>query len=296
MSFKLEVEFSGLCLYVLHPDGDRVAVLMPDARKTVGVDLVHVDGSEGIPHVGYVRFDLANTSLALPAGTTDFPAYEAIHRFDGEQIHFDIDGEPGPMTADPGVPAFEDIAPDQDPMYAGRSFFLPDTSLINSATPAGLLMRTVLSGGDLSGERNETFFFSNLFNPGQQALESQFASYVTWTRTFDTSVTLRITDFNGDERLSIPLAPPAGSPADTVVRLKVANFCDINPLEWEELGLRAADHDDEDFKWIYRLLSPRQGTLEGALLGHRLPIPLLPRIKEEGVEDCLGAQVTASFT
>src|SRR4051812_37492518 len=60
MSFTLEVEFSGLCLFVLHPDEPRVAVLMPDARKSTA-NPVHVDGTRGIPHVGYTRFDLANT-------------------------------------------------------------------------------------------------------------------------------------------------------------------------------------------------------------------------------------------
>jgi hypothetical protein len=52
MAFKLEVRFSGLCLYVMHPTRDDAAVLLPDARlngSLQGAGAKHLDGTPGSP-------------------------------------------------------------------------------------------------------------------------------------------------------------------------------------------------------------------------------------------------------
>src|SRR6187549_3897635 len=65
--FHLQIEFSGLCLFVRRRDAlgvvnpTRVTVLMPDARRQPNVDVMrHHDGTEAVPHSGYLRFDLGD--------------------------------------------------------------------------------------------------------------------------------------------------------------------------------------------------------------------------------------------
>ncbi|MBW3629546.1 MAG: hypothetical protein KY464_09630, partial [Gemmatimonadetes bacterium] len=65
MSFELRVKFSGLCLFLVHSDTKRVAVVMPDCRRNgPNPPDQHLDGEPAEPHVGYLRFDLANLSTA----------------------------------------------------------------------------------------------------------------------------------------------------------------------------------------------------------------------------------------
>ena len=79
MSFMLEVEISGLCLYVVHPDGQKVTVLMPDCRNDI-VSPRHVDTRKGKPHVGYLRYDLADQVPGVQKGVGDTPLYEVVRQ------------------------------------------------------------------------------------------------------------------------------------------------------------------------------------------------------------------------
>jgi len=284
MAFELQVEFSGLCLYVYDTQKQKVAVLLPDARKRKAV-LTHVDGTVGEPHVGYLRYSLADLDSSFPQGTAREPAYEVVRLFKYEDLDFGVPAGAGLDVTQINVPDFARIAPDSSVPTRSRLELIDD--LFSGAPPPELLMRTFLTGGTLKGSPAETWQFSDLWTPGQP-YESVFASFVTWRRTIDApNVTLTFRTHGGEPRESIVLAPANG----TTVLLKVANFCDKNPMEWLDLGLRQVDHDDVDFKWMYRLVRPVQGTYATALNGKPLPMPLRPAKGPAGVEDCLGAQI-----
>jgi hypothetical protein len=296
MPFELQVDFSGLCLYVHDPDQHRVAVLMPDARELLPPKGPHPDGTFGMPHAGYLRFNLADLpelpDLAshLPLGDDDRPQYEVVHLFNRQVLGFEITGEDGPIAVNTRVPDLEAFAPNPDGMPGAR--LVPIDGVFSPAPPAALLMRTIFEGGTLTGMNvRENWFIPNLFNSGSPANAGIFANLVRWTRQVE-SVAIRLSGFDGTGIVRIPLRP-AGSAPD-IVRIKVANLCSTNPMEWPELGIRAADRDDEDFKWLYRILKPRAGTYEDLLMGHRLPFPHLPPNPPAGVEDCLGLKTTGS--
>jgi hypothetical protein len=290
MSFQLEVEFSGLCLYVVDSANERVGIAMPDARGRTSGSTIHADGTTGRRHVGYVRFDLADLDHDFPDLGRPTPHYEGVHLFDREELQFVIDGSAGAIVPDLSLPAAESIAP--DPADPTRSAMITIPGLFDTVPPPPVLMHTRLSGGTIIGEPEEVWRISNLWNPGQPAYEGEFASFVTWRRTVD-SVTLRVRRFqDAAHYLDIPLVPKSGS----LVRVKVANFCSTNPMEWRDLGLRDVDSDDEDFKWLYRLLTPRDGsTWTVKLMNHRFPIPLFYP-SGLGVQDCLGMQIQGSTT
>ncbi|HEU4557277.1 MAG TPA: hypothetical protein VFS20_05485 [Longimicrobium sp.] len=296
MPFTLQVDFSGLCLYVHDATSEKVAVLMPDARRLPPKG-PHPDGTFGIPHAGYFRFSLADAcrpsdlGTAIPQGDDDRPPYEVVHLFKGRVLGFEITGDADPITFEPEVPDLKRFAP--NPGSGGTEPLLQlDDGLFTSAPPATLLMRTVLQGGAITGENvRENWFFPTVLNCGEETYRDVFASVVRWTRPVD-SVVVTVSTFDGTSVTRIPLTPATGS---NIVRLKVANLCATNPMEWNELGLRAADTDDVDFKWLYRLLKPRSGTWASVLKGNHLPHPHLPPNPPAGVEDCLGMQTTGTI-
>lgn len=294
MSFTLHVEFAGLCMYVRHEDGTRVAVLMPDARSGSNPKRKHLDellNEKAEPHVGYVRLNAANLPERLPhpSKPADDPLYELIHRLDGEVLVFDDAFEPGPMITSLVVPEFDQFAPDLE--------LLPD--LFDNQPPPALLMRAILNGGTLrSALTPERWEIPPHLNPDQPPMMGQFASSVTWTREVKGgSTTLRITDFAGNTQRQFFLAPVEG---ESELHLKVANLCAHNPLEWDEMPLREVMGDDVDFKWLYRLYRPRDGkTYKEVLGGQALPIPKrIPMAAlpfDTGSNDCIPAGTTGKF-
>lgn len=289
MSFELRVEFSGLCLYLVHSDGKQVGVVMPDCRKTTA-DPIHDDDTVGEYHVGYVRADLANVVDGVPAGDErDGPKYELIHRFDRQVLDFGLDvGGDITMTTSPDVPSFDGFAPDLDPL----------PGLFSPTPPKTLLMRTVLRGGSLTGNsEGKGWKFARLLNPKAPQYSGDFASYVRWHRWVDAEhLTLRVTDFAGAVRTELKLRPVETADGKKVVSLKVANLCANNPLEWEGLNLRAVTGDDVDFKWLYRLLSPKAQSYPDVLLGAPLPIPQrLVKGDATGAQDCMGGMKALDF-
>src|SRR5215208_4826236 len=123
MSFELRVEFAGLCLYAVHSDGNRAAVVLPDARDSA--DRVHEDGEEGEAHAGYLRFDLANLDLPgigpggleipagpVPASSPDSgdPVYEAVHRLDRQMVDFGLADSPSALKVDLELPHLGEFA------------------------------------------------------------------------------------------------------------------------------------------------------------------------------------------
>jgi hypothetical protein len=309
----LRVEFSGLCFYMIHdPERNtadpedrnrgmakKFAILMPDARKTRHP--VHADGYAGDPHVGYVRFDLANLDLGdtgvAPGIVEDDvgrPRNEIIHRFDGEVLDFGLGDGQVDVKYDLGLPSFNKFA----------DTLRPIDRLFDAAPPSDLLMRTVLSDGEISATGSgKIWALRDKLNgkPNADPYANQFAGYSVWNRTLqDPRLTVTIRKFDGTAVARIPLkaVPVRGLDGDvkSMITIKVANLCSDNPLEWrDDFAVRTVDKEDKDFKWLYRLMEPQKAlrTDYATLLGQsQLPYPEQLGVQAFGDEDCIGGSFT----
>jgi hypothetical protein len=274
MTPQLEITFTGLNLFVQHKDKDQVAVLqpwcLPDADPNNPDYMIHADESRGIPHVGFVAFDLANVGAAI--GNASLQG-EGVFLFRGHTLDLGIaKGDPVEIKDLP-VPDFGKFAP---------TLKVP-ANLLPSPAP---LMRTVLHGGLLTGSGSQEFHLPQVLNTNSPALyKPQLANSVTWTRTLTgDSIILKIGNLAGTEKTEIPLKL-AGSTGK--ISLNIANVCSENPLGWEDFPPNEILKDDEDFKWLYRLLdSPK--PYPQMLLGSPLPIPRAVITNPVGVENCIG--------
>lgn len=291
MAFTVEVELSGLCLYVINPDRQKVAVLMPDCRKRTHAEApFHLDETPAEFHVGYVRIDAASAGLNVTApGTTtdraDEPRYELLHRFDRQILQFVGTPTAGSPSVDLKFPEF--------PLFAPNLDLLP--GLFTTTPPESLLMRTVLEGGTFSSaSTKETWRFDTQFNPSAPQYFGQFASFATWTRRYEgNTLTLRVTDFAGATEAEFVFSPV---PPDATLHVKIANLCANNPLEWSDLNMRLVTEADRDFKWLYQLFRPISGTYPQLLLNAFLPIPERKDLsRETGAADCMGATIVRPF-
>lgn len=307
MPFTLEVSFEGLCLYVLHPDGGRAAVIMPDARLRENdvVPRFHLGNKEKAePHVGYVRFNLANLAELpaldppLPEGVDrkfrDGPEYEVVHRFDHQVLH--LGGiEPAAMKVDLAVPDFRELAKDLE--LRPELFQAEQDDRV-------VLFRTVLEGGELTSVRSVKGDEQDNNERQQWEFQQPFGAPDDYVGEFDTSVVwrrevaadavpVRITDLAGNVQAAFWLRPT--QPGGTVA-LKVANLCAVNPLEWEEMEARKPSTEDKDFKWLYRLFRPKDGvSWEEYLEDKELPAPkrIGTLVSQNG--DCMPANTVFAF-
>jgi hypothetical protein len=268
--FELRVKFTGLNLFLAHKDLVQVAVLQPDCQN--GADMAHQDGSNGVPHVGFLKFDLANLE---PAAANDVLRGQGVYRFKQQTLDFGL-GDDGPISVptDFPLPDFALFAPN-----------LTVRSDLFSASPSPLLMRVILRSGAIKDPFGNTArAMPQVLNPRPAAYERQFRDDVTWIRTVkDDHVTLTIRSFAGADVARVTLKPVAG-----VVALTIANLCSDNPLQWPEFGFDQVASDDEDFKWLYRLLLHPDGTFKKVLLGSPFPIPRLVQDGPVGTENCIG--------
>lgn len=316
MSFELRVEFAGLCLYMIDPGAEgveglakKIAILMPDARKTA--DPIHPDGEQGEPHIGYVRFDLANLNTGIelrsptlgsvrmgqkplvePGEVEDDagdPPNEIIHRFDREELDFGLN-DVSSVGHKLGIPSFNAFSDSLDKI---AGLFDPDP-------PRELLMRTTLNGGSIraTGSGKIWKFSSALKHaPSGGPYTDQFAGYSVWTRQVEADdLTVTIKKFDGSVVAKIPLKPvpvkdQKGEVKDRIT-IKIANLCAFNPLEWREYRRRTVVNQDVDFKWLYRLLKPTVGTYETRLGDAKLPHPIEVHVQAFGDEDCVGGSIT----
>jgi hypothetical protein len=287
--FKLVVEFAGLCGFLTHSDGQHVGVYMPDGRKPLsgstsdGRPMPCEDGEMLVHHVGYLRYNLADTGANVPAlGREETPGFEVVRRFDREQLDF-----VGLSTSDIET----QLALPLVPRFAPAVY--PDSAIFSKSPPRELLMRSVLTGGCLGSTPDDGLWqFSNALNPGGIVYRDAFAGSTTWTVPVDADfIDVRLSPFDGSGATTVRLMPRA-IPGE--VHIKIANLCAENPLEWPELFLRMFNgRSDDDFKWFYQLWNHPDGFGK-ALKGAKFPVPELVS-SHGGVTDCTGAQHAADF-
>ena len=286
MSFDLRIEFSGLCLFVVRKD-DRtkhrvVHVLMPDARKPLSIDaLTHDDGTPAVPHAGYLRFDLADLHHDLPAAEEEgvSPPYEGVHRFSGESADLGLHDASSDTDVDELMfPNFKSID--------RRLELLP--RLLNGKPPNRLLMRMRLTGGRfMSHSGGSNWTFPGITTEAGHVYQGQFANFAVWRREKidQAGLDLTFTSFADGKAYKIPLRSRSGRP----IRLKVANLCAENPLEWPELKIRVIEtEEDLDFKWLYSLYDNHKTVIPNP--GDALPVPVLDRTSGAATrdQDCTG--------
>ena len=286
MPFELKVTFGGLCFYIPQGDFKRVVVLMPDARG----ELRHEDGTRGRPHVGYLSVDPAHLFAQEMRPKLDGLPAETVFRFHRSHLHFDGLG-PADITTEMQLPDVGKFAPCLQLKHKDRLFTpeVPGDLL--------LLMRTVISGGTLTGEGKAQWQIPHHLNLKGKLQKGAFAGHIGWRRkvTDAAGLTVRITDFAGNPQVVLPLHPVDGK-----ISLNIANLCSENPLEWGEFKKTESMTDDVDFKWFYRLLEPTAlceprataaaPTFPTMLMGTDFPVPRPASESTFGREHCIGLQ------
>jgi hypothetical protein len=293
MPFTVQIEFSGLCLFLKHKNGREVGVVMPDARTPTNGEMpTHKDETKAVPHVGYLRYDLADmvpsvvqaaTPPLVPSAPNSYagPRFEVVHRFNRETLDLGFGSDDGIATDELALPNFHRISK--------RLTLTP--GLFAASPPEILLMRMKLQGGRFSSHSGgSNWTFPSTAN-GKRAYQGQFASVTTWTSPpiDKPALTLTLTPFDGGEPTAVTLRP-----VDDVVRLKICNLCAENPLEWRELWLRViVGNEDKDFKWLYRLMGNYEKVTKTDDGRHHFPVPVLDRRHMVAGEeqDCAGGML-----
>ena len=290
MSFELQVEFVGVCLNVVHRDTKRVAVLIPDARNRGP----YVDGRTAEPHVGYLRYDAAFVDGSIPLGDLDDPTTAIVHQLSGEVIDLGLsDDGTGIDTQQLFAPQLE--CTNDWPGAARDVELIP--GLFSTTPPKELLARCVLTNGGFSAAPdNANWKFSAVLRKKGEKYEPTITHKVVWSRTLRnaTKLTLGLSTFNGSSRRTIDLQPRTTSGNVDVIRIKIANLCSGNPLEWDPLNEPLPVDLDTDFKWVYNLLRSTTEPLKDRLGGSSLPVPH----RQKGgvsVRNCPGAQINGTF-
>lgn len=297
MPYTLQVEFAGLCLHLQEKDRKHVGVLMPDCRKVDGNNLVHEDDTTGIPHVGYLRFDLANLVDSFPAGSLASPRYEVVYRFNHQHLDFNLPPTGRPILGTIELPRLEEIANERSSTSGNPVPMITPLPNLFSPNPgeAPLLMRTVLTGGEIEPVFEKEFWkFPQVLRRGVGTVyKDDFRSVSTWTRHVEDAdvLTLSIANFDGRHRVEIRLKPTVDG---GIIPLKIANLCAENPLEWNEFEPRLISGNDVDFKWLFRLIKPTKGRKFRDLLSdggklQEFPIPERDQGGSLGRQDCFGA-------
>ena len=283
MSFTLEVEFRALCMFVLHPSDGRVMVLMPDGRYRPQ-PVTFPDGEIGVPHVGHAHCDASTVfGVAAPG--------EFVLQLDGEQVEFGA-AEPAAEGHDIRVPDADCFAPELE---------LGLDALAQTPAAGTLLMRAILQGGRVTTKQSQTqWIFEAPFGKPNAECGGNYADRATWTATIPGDhLDVTLTRWRDGAQRSIRIAPatPGG-----VARVRFANICSDNPLEWARFGPLSPleEREDKDFRWFYRLLVPRAGTYDDLLAlapDHKLPVPKVDRRggSRTNPPGCDPVRLTAAF-
>jgi hypothetical protein len=194
-----------------------------------------------------------------------------VHRFDFEELDLglaDAEADHDPQTGNILAADLERIDP--------HATIRPD--LFGARPPAELLMRMVVRGGEWQQPKaTGLWWFDSTLLPGQEepTYGDALSGTAYWRRTIDEKqVTIRMRSWRDGRETMIPLRP---SVEGGVVRLKIANLCDRNPMEWPDLNPRIFQASaDVDFKWFYFLWRDARGDFTDILNKETpklLPVP-----------------------
>jgi hypothetical protein len=289
MATKLSVTFTGLCLYVTHPDDEQVAVLMPDCRLNGPMAAAaHADGERAEPHAGCIRIDGIHMR-----GAESLTGFDTIFELANHEVRFSGLTK-GRKTGKINVPNlstefFEGLA-------LKKTLFGP--------THENLLMRMLLVGGEfISARGSKKWVIGGEFNAAGRMQDGNYSGQITWETIVEgDAVELQIRSFEAppDEWRSVFLVPDPACEGEKTVNVRFSNLCAHNFLEWDSLSTLEV-FEDTDFKWLYRLFDSTDGRTLGerATATHNrcLPFPrIAPGPQAEGNEDCLGATVASPFS
>lgn len=291
--FTLEVEFSGLCLYVRRKNkSDGITVLLPDARFAHQNGATHPDGTDAVAHVPYLRINAANLpndgSTLDPSITNGAPDYELVHRLDRESIDFGVAAAGAVKETSFLVPEFGEVAP----VLRVKDSVLKDTN-----PPQEVVARTQLTGGTIQavGIATQQWKFTGELRPDRQDVGPKtYGGVVTWSREIeDSGLTLKLSSLDGKTTQTIPLVPRKDASGQLKIQLKIANLCATNPLEWDELPENTVLRDDVDFKWLYTLLEVRPADKSKVEDPNAVPCPSPVKSVNEGMlQDCFSGAIT----
>jgi hypothetical protein len=283
MAFDLEIQFTGLFLYLLHTDGDRAKAVMVNARQSQrrrgrAGNKTHPDTTRSDePHVGYLRFNLGSLDSRFPSDEdNDGPDFEVIHRLDAVDVSF-------PQIARSQYTMAAQI-PNLDEAYPGLE---PDPAIFRNPPSDEVLARIELNGGTWSGHGMRSWEFKPNRRHKKPPYQGNFAPVISWTRSIDAAqLEVVIQPFDSGASTTLELQPIR----DKVV-LRIANLCSVNPLEWNELKSHKTAVD-ADFKWVYHLLKLPDGKRT-----EELPVPgLIAELGLLGEEDgCHGGLLITDY-
>jgi hypothetical protein len=296
--FDLSLTFSGIVLAVNNPDNDNTLMIMPDYRNraVTGNPPQLPDGTEGVEHVGYIRYNLANDArvkdTGVPTGNAATgPSYEVVHRLDREELSFDFSSDDFDKTqakrkvAAAPAASFDDIA----------NALQPRGDLFEACPADVVLFRVLLTGGTFTGQnRGKAWVFPPTLqvpSAGKKPkdVHGSFACKVTWTRQVNRDdLPLQLTNLDTGAVTAFTLVPDANKR----IELKFGNLCSRNVLEWPDFPVQSEDVD-LDFKGYYQLFNLDPASLFGA----ELPYPRIDRRipVAAGDDTCSAASVTYAF-
>lgn len=250
-ALDLIVTFSGLAVFAR--DGEHTVVLQPDARPDPDRKdtWYHLDDTRAEAHVGYLSFALGCLDPTAGPG-------EVVVKLDRVAISFE--GLPSGQTDATSLvlPDFAAFAP----------VFVLDRNLLGNSPPVELLSRVHLPGGTLVGggdglTREVTRVLPSSGVQGVKQSSKDFANKVEWVLRLASACDVRVTltSFDTLSEQTFVLKPVGG-----LVRLKIANLCGENPLEWDEFDPHLSPKDkpleDLDFKWMSKLFSTKSGETD----------------------------------
>lgn len=150
-------------------------------------------------------------------------------------------------------------------------------------------MRTILRGGSLTTRPGGGLWKIDRSTTDEPYVGS-FAGFAIWRRFVNAdALTIRVREWGGANKHFIRLQPHNDR---SVLRLKIANLCSENPLEWPELYRRSfTGNEDKDFRWFYFLWEHPDQNFDRMLKQDSPPLLPVPKpIRAHGdVENCTSA-------
>ncbi|HEY9226784.1 MAG TPA: hypothetical protein VIP11_09070 [Gemmatimonadaceae bacterium] len=299
--FILELEFAGLALFVRRTGNAGIRVLFPDARGVPGVTRRHRDkkaSETAVPHAAYIRFNMHDLpAFAADSNrvvTDDTPSYEIVHRLQDETISFSVPGV-GPLETGSAVTQTGLDIPDFS-KFASELKVRPQ--LATGVSNDGIVGRLDLSGGEIESFNvsPELWRLANVHNGKHAAVpDSEYGGTIVWSspQLNGDRVVVTLTPFAGGKPTQIELVANQTPGPTPRIRIKIANLCANNPLEWDELPPRLVAQDDLDFKWLYQMLEHR--TKAASAWETELPVPVpIAALVEGELYDCFPGKIDES--